>query len=508
MKNILFNTSLIIGLLGAASCDNGFDELNTSKTLPVEINPIFQLNLAVMNTSFQPATITYEMAILQQVVSPNSGVLTGGNYNQDNRQSTVVNWQTYYRNVVRNTRDVIERTKDDDTRSNVMNMARILQAYAFMILTDSYGDIPYDNGGLGYYTQVFYPTYNSQEEVYNNIIQELTEASAALDAGKKIETSDVLYAGNIERWKKFGYSLLLRAGMRLSEVSPGLAESTVSAAFNGGVIISNADNAYMKHDANYLSPIGNNLNSTEGANYYLAAPFVDYLKSTEDPRLSAIAIRYVGAKSGPEQTVDRGNTTAEMQIGMPMGNDNATIPAVATNLGLASFYDFSQVDRRRMTKTQSPNFFVTASQSLLLLAEARERGWITAGTTEEYYNSGVRAHMEQLATYDAGSTVPEASIATYFTNHPFDGANAYEAIGTQYWISSFLNGPEGFANFRRTGFPVLSPNPYPGKDITGDFINRLTYPTSEISVNTANLNVAIERQGPDDLDTKVWWDVN
>ena len=113
-------------------------------------------------------------------------------------------------------------------------------------------------------------------------------------------------------------------------------QSTVTTAFNGGVILANADNAYLRLDANYLNPNGNMLNSTEAANFYLAKPFVDALKNTSDPRLSAIAIRYVGATSGPTQTVANGNTTAAMQNGMPMGKDNATVVAAATADGLAN----------------------------------------------------------------------------------------------------------------------------------------------------------------------------
>ena len=85
-------------------------------------------------------------------------------------------------------------------------------------------------------------------------------------------------------------------------------------------------------------------------------------------------------------------------------------------------------------------------------------------------------------------------------------ATALEQINTQYWVASFLNGPEAFANFRRSGFPKLTPNPFPGKSIKGNFINRLTYPNSEISANTVHVKEAIARQGADDLDTKVWWD--
>ncbi len=152
------------------------------------------------------------------------------------------------------------------------------------------------------------------------------------------------------------------------------AQSTVQAAVAGGVILNNADNAYMRHDANYVQPIGNMLNRTEAANFYLAKPFVDQLKNTDDPRLSAIAIRYKGATSGPAQTVAIGTTDPADQIGMPMGFDNGTIVARATADGLASFYDYSQVDRRRVAKNTAPMFFVTAAQTQLLLAEAKLQG--------------------------------------------------------------------------------------------------------------------------------------
>ncbi|MEP7108858.1 MAG: SusD/RagB family nutrient-binding outer membrane lipoprotein, partial [Ferruginibacter sp.] len=194
------------------------------------------------------------------------------------------------------------------------------------------------------------------------------------------------------------------------------------------------------------------------------------------------------------------------QVGMPMGKDNTGAIAAAASLGLASFYDFSQVDRRRMVKTFSPVFFVTAAQTQLLLAEAVQRGWITNGTAQSYYNAAVKAHMEQMVTFDPASAVSAAAIQPYLDANPFSAATALEQINTQYWIASFLNGPEAFANFRRSGFPILTPNPFPGKSITGAFIRRLTYPNSEISVNSQNVSAAIAKQGADNLDTRVWWD--
>jgi Starch-binding associating with outer membrane len=504
MKNI-FTYSLIACLLVMhIACDENFDELNTNKTSATAIDPVFQLNTAVLNSSLQ--ALIYESGIVQHIISPNSGVLAGANFNQDNRPITQANWQSHYRNVIKNTRDVINAAEELPERPNILHMARILQAYAFMVLTDSYGDIPYTEGGTGYTLQVFLPTYDSQEAIYEDIIKELTEASAALSVTAKIETADILYNGDVSKWKKFGYSLLLRAGMRLAKVDPTKAQQVVASAFGGGVILTNADNAVMRHDANYQNPVGGTLNSTEAANFYLAEPFVDYLKATNDPRLKSIAVRYVGAKSGNDQIPSVASFDPSVQNGMPLGYDNATIVAVATSKGLQSFYEFSQVDRLRLAKLTAPYFFVTAAQTSLLLAEARERNWIASGTVEEYYNVGVTAHMEQLGSVDASATVAPADVTTYLAANPLVPATALEQINNQYWIASFLNGPEAFANFRRSGFPVLAPNPFPGSEVPGAFIRRLTYPDSEKSVNGQNLSEAVARMGADNLATRVWWD--
>lgn len=504
MKKIYNLCLLALFLTLITSCENGFDEMNKSKTSATEIDPAFILNRSIINSSINGfATLVFDIGIVQQIISPNSGVLTGANYNQDNRASTQSNWQSLYRNVIKDTKDVIAITKDNPARSNLMNMARILQAWAFMVLTDTYGDVPYLEGGDGYNTQVFFPKYDTQQSIYPLLITELTEASAALNASGKIETADILYGGDVAKWKKLGYSLLLRAGMRLSKVDAAKAQATVKAAFDGGVITSNADNAFVRHDANYTNPISNTLNSTEAANFYLAKPFVDELKSHNDPRLSAIAVRYKGATSGPTQTKESASYVASEQNGMPMGNDNGTVAAAAAADGLASFYEYSQADRRRIAKLTAPMFLVTAGQTNLLLAEARFRGWITSGTAAQYFADGIKASMDQMAAFDATCAISETDRDTYIAANPLNSGTELMQINTQYWISSFMNGQEAWANFRRSGYPALAPNPYPGREVT--WINRLTYPNSEISVNTVNVNAAIADQGADNLETKVWW---
>jgi hypothetical protein len=503
MKKIAIILFSACGLIGLNACDAGFDELNVNKTAAIAINPVFALNNAVINTTPPSPTVQYEMGIVQQMISPNSGVLAGANFNQDNRDYTQATWQRYYRSVIRNTYDVIATTKDP-SRSNLVNMAKILQSYAFLVLTDTYGDIPYTEAGKGYTNQLVYPKYDKQQVVYTGIIKDISDAVAALDAAKTRETADVLFGGDVAKWKKFGNSLLLRIGMRLSKVDATQAQALVSRAFAGGVITTNADNVIILHDANYLNSIGQLLNATEANNFYLAAPFVDHLKKTNDPRLRSIAVRYVGATSGTQQTPARAVIDPAVQIGMPFGFDNSSISGPVKTLGLASFYDFSQADRTRMNKTTARAYLVTASQTNLLLAEAVTRGWVT-GNAKDYFEAGVKTHMAQVSEMDANSVVSSSAVDAYLAANPFNSTTALEQINTQYWISCFLNGPEAFANFRRTGFPKLAPNPFSGKAIKGDFINRLTYPNSEISVNSVNVKAAIANQGADDLDTKVWW---
>jgi hypothetical protein len=155
-------------------------------------------------------------------------------------------------------------------------------------------------------------------------------------------------------------------------------------------------------------------------------------------------------------------------------------------------------------------FFVTASQTLLLLAEARFRGWITTGSADQYFSDGIKAHMDQMATFDAGAAVKASDRDAFVAANPLVAGSELQQINTQYWISSFMNGPEAFANFRRSGYPLLTPNPYgqpTNPDVpNGTFIRRITYPTSELSINTDNVNEAIARQGPDKLSTRIWWD--
>ena len=171
MKKIINYIFLVSILMYSSSCDNNFDQLNTNKVSATAIDPGFQLNAAIVGCAYPNGSLVYDIGVVQQIISPNSGVLTGANYNQDNRASTQELWQSYYRNVIKNTRDVISKIQSDPARANLLQMTRIIQAFAFMVLTDDYGSIPYFEGGVGYSQQVYFPVYDSQDAIYTDIIK-------------------------------------------------------------------------------------------------------------------------------------------------------------------------------------------------------------------------------------------------------------------------------------------------------------------------------------------------
>jgi hypothetical protein len=501
-----FFTGLIV-ISTMISCDKGFDKMNINPVALTSTDPAFQLNSAIMSSTFAYNTLQYESIIVKQMQNPYSGVGAAGQYNQDNRSVTSQNWIKYYRSVIKLLADNIDKLKDDSSRANLYNMTRIWKAYTFMILTDTYGDIPYSQAGMGYLEGVVTPVYDTQESIYADLLNELETASAALNTSKPNDPRDILYGGSAVKWKRLGYSLLLRGGMRLSKVDPTSAKKYIEKAIAGGVMKSNDDNAVIRNNANFQNSIGANLSGGQRGFFYLAQDFVTYLKTTSDPRLASIAVRYVGAESTTDLVEARANRNPSVQIGMPLGYDNTTIAQAVAIDNLASLYDYSQLDITRMASPQAPTFFVTYGQTQLLLAEAIARNW-SNGDAGALYASGIRASMAQFSLYGASSAIKESDIDSYILANPFNVGDALELINTQYWIASFLNGPEAWSNFRRSGFPALTPNPFPGSDLhTEDFIRRLTYPDAEINVNHENVQKAIDQQGPDVLDTRVWWDV-
>jgi len=514
MKNLhKYSLSALLATALLFSCDNGFDEINKDPVRLTSIDPTFQLNRAIINSAPGYNNFTYETTIVKQMITPFVGVGTGANLNQDNRSATQGNWFDGYGTTIKNLIDGIATLQDRPDKTNLLSMLRIWKAHEFMILTDTYGEIPYSEAAKGYLDGTAFPSYDTQEAIYNDILTELESASNTLDPAKDAVPQEVMYVGlgsNILRWKRLGYSLLLRAAMRLTKVNPTKAQEYAAKAIAGGLMESNLDNAVIRHDANFRNDLGTNLNGGQAGFYYIDRDFMNFLQSNNDPRLASIAVRYVGAKTKGDQIEANADRSPGVQIGMPQGFDNTTIPVQVAADGLESLYDYSELDRLRMGSPQAPSFMVTYSQTMLLKAEAIVRGWAT-GDADAVYKEGIRGNMIQFASWPGDTEIDAADREAYIAAHPLQVGTELEQINNQYWVSAFLNGHEAWANFRRSGFPVVSPNPLKGdlaqRDLE-DFIRRLTYPNEESIVNSAALDVAVGRQGEDLLDTRVWWDVD
>lgn len=500
---------LLIILIPFTACEDKLDEINQDVSRARSVDPIFQLNRALVDQGPAGANIVYDWAIIRQVHTPFRGVLEGANSNQVNQGSTVRNWNQFYPNVLKNLIDGIKNLEEDGTRTNALSALRIMKAYVFMVCTDTYGDIPYSEAGLGFIEQNMFPAYDTQESIYSDIISELQSATAAFNAAGDDIAQEALFGGDTDKWVRFGNSLLLRAAMRLSKVDPSRAQTIVSGINQNDLMQSNLDNAFVDHSSPYNNSGNANFNNQESANFYLDSVFVTHLQSNNDPRLEKIAIRYVGATSGTGQVPGIADTDPAIQVGLPQGPDQNGVQDILAENGVVSLYDFSQVNRNTVGAQEAPGYLVTYAQTMLLLAEARLRGW-ASGDAAEAYEEGIRAHMRQFAQYPGTDAVEEADINAYIAAHSLAGGMELEQINTEYWIASFLAGYDGWANFRRTGFPDLPPNPSQGI-LTGtseNFIRRMVYPDSEVSINAENLNAAISRQGADLLSTRIWWDAN
>ncbi|TDO24591.1 SusD/RagB family nutrient-binding outer membrane lipoprotein [Pedobacter duraquae] len=499
----------------ASGCKKGFDTLNVDPNNPTSLDPAFLFTNAEFST-YSP-TMETEPTVVQQFVNPFTGVTAAFNFNQVNQTYTAQTWNAEYTGTntgatssagpVKLLVQILAQLKGNTARTNLYNQSRIWKAYQFMLLVDTYGNVPYSEAGQAYLNNIQTPKYDNQQAIYTDLINEVTSATAALDASKDIVTADLFYAGNIAQWKKLGYSLLLRLGMRYSKFDVAKAQTIVQAAFAGGVMTSNADNCYVKYTTNYVNPVSQAI-SVISNTYYLAAPFVNQLKNSGDPRLKFIAGKYANPATAPTTVPD---TTSANQFGMPIGYNSATLSTAPGFRGAnGSGFNYSQINYSIFGSLTAPQFFVTYAQTQLLLAEAAFRGWLPTGSTPDvYYANGIRGAMDQWTTYNAAAVIPLATQNAFINNpvNAYNTANALNLINTQYWVASWGNGAEAWANFRRSGFPALTPNPIAGQSITGGFVRRYVYPTLELSANLSNYKAAVaDIGGTDNMDTRIFWD--
>ena len=490
-------------LLLLSGCDFGLETVNVDTTRLRDVDPLFQLNDVIAGSGPAGDELRCEGTTVQQFVRVSTGFFACANFNVAALATMGHQWGDNYGRLLELT-DILAKLEEDPEQQNLYNMARIMRAHVIMKITDTYGDVPYAEAvqALG---GVVFPAYDDQESIYTGpqgILEELQSASAALSTSAPTP-SDALYGGDPERWRRFGNSLLLRAAMRLTKIAPAVAEQYAQAAYQAGLLQSNDDNALIRHDPNYTSAIGGTANGNERGNEYLPEPFVEYLRSMNDPRLDAIAVRWPNATGPAGQTREDRVFGAAGQIGMPMGYDQNTIADVLPDYGLGTHYQFSRADPFRMYDLLAPDFLVTYSQTQLLLAEAAFRGWVP-GDPATYYGSAVRADMERISSDYVDTVIPASEIEAYIAAHPLDLGNALEEINNEYWVASFMSPHESWSNFRRSGYPAIERNPLTGDLTTEAFFRRLLYPEDELNLNP---NYS-EGTQPDVMDTRVWWDVD
>lgn len=477
--NIKLFVLFISSALVLSSCDKDFEQMNksedlvTSPTLDYMI-PKIQLNL------FERSYYTHYtmLAILSQQMH-------GSNVDSYKSQSTTMShlFDDIYANALKNVVDVIEKTKNEPELVNYWAVASILRAYEISRMSDAYGDVPYLEAGLGYEQQVFYPKYNTQKEIYHGICEEIEKAIKSFNTSLKMipKESDVIYGGNIDKWKRLGYSLLLRYGMRMSNVEPEKAKELVLKAINGGVMNSNDDSfvVYYLPDT-YYSTTANGNAAANKYDYKNTDVFINLLKETNDPRLPVYVML-------PDE-----NTDPKKQSGFQLFSSDKTNKKIVSTPNINTYARFD-----------APYVHMSYAETRFLIAEAILKGW-TIGDSEAYFKSGIRANMEQQKIYGSKAVISEGDIENYLSSTTFNKTDynaAFKAIHTQLWILFYFNWNEAFANWRRTGIPNFN------DDINKKINRRLIYPQSEWNTNGENVREAVARQGGDDVMTRVWWDV-
>jgi hypothetical protein len=515
MKTIKNYILLSAVLFFASACDQDFVDINTNPYAVTDVDP------AILFAGAQRShlgTWAAEHTIVQHFVCPyNTGANLGFNFNEDIDLICNPKWDQSYTGPIRNMVHAMNLLGPGTARVNLLSMIRIWKAQVFMGLVDEYGDVPYFNAGQAVSTGLFSPAYDADDVIYEDLYKELTGAMAAFDVNADYVPEDLFYGKNspspangtaaqITQWKKLGNSLLLRLGMRYSKVNPTKAESIVDEAVAGGVMTSNADNAFVKYGNGQVHAENNGLRNFSYFNY-AAEPFVNQLKSTNDPRGKFILANFddPGAVAN-DPTPD---TVLANQFGVPIGVTSTELanPSGPYRGARGTGLNYSQMNIWAVASPSAPDFWVTYSQTSLLLAEAAVRNWID-GDAQTFYENAIKADMEVYSLYPQTSPITTEQVSTYLaaTGVKYNDTDAFELINTQYWIVNLRNGTEAFANFKRSGYPDLSPNLFNNK-LNNGFARRMSFPDREASANADSYAKGVAAMGGDNLLSRVFWDI-
>ncbi|GHT39739.1 hypothetical protein AGMMS49965_06610 [Bacteroidia bacterium] len=380
-------------------------------------------------------------------------------------------WSTSYTTLITNLNGILA-LNDEIANANYKGVALSLRSWVFLLLTDLYGDIPYSEVGKS-----IVPKYDTQKEVYVGLLADLTQATTQLAAANGAVKGDVIYSGDVAKWKKFANSLKLRIALRISDKEEALAKSTIAALSVADLIGSNDETARFVYSTSpYNNPQQDHFVSRN--DFRVSKTIVDKLTTLSDPRLPIYAQlpkdESVSTYAGGANGLSNGDANSQ-------GFDKISLPGIYF-----------------LTNT-APAVIYSHAEALFNLSEAAARGYIS-GDAETYYKQAITASFNQFGITDA--TV----IADYLAQPAvaYNAANYKQSIGDQKWLAFFGQGLDAFAEWRRLDYPQLVAGP--ASVLEGKIPTRVFYPGTEQSLNGKNYKAAVANQGADLLTTKLWFD--
>ncbi|QZE14492.1 SusD/RagB family nutrient-binding outer membrane lipoprotein [Halosquirtibacter laminarini] len=530
MKTLFAIYIVLLGLI-MASCSN-FDEMNLNPNQPgVTTGDPSQL----FSKMTKESTLT---AYLHQRIH-NLGVDAFSQYYSAPAFSTergTMNdvwaqdyWKAYY-GWLNSANTIIRVTKNDPTKVNTYQMARIWKAWMTQRTTDLFGDMPYfeaaDGTGIN-------PKYDTQENIYLDILKELKEAAAGLDLSKpNMGTQDFIYGGDVDLWRGFANSLRLRVAMRISNVKPTIAKTNAEDAVADGVLTLNAEMATMQ---NWSAPWGNGYSTKY---YFDWGPGNGVALSTSMYNM-LVGLGGIAFPSsdffGPDITYRDVPSVVDPRGPHFFGISDNNGPTLtdkehysgrwtSIDVGLTEDQRAEQVNKpennsrvgKEMQVITRPFIIMPVSEVFFLRAEGALKGWNMNGTAEELYEDGIKRSMEQWAIspivygdYLESEAMNINGTTVHFSFDSGTNDSPLDKVMTQKYIAGFPdNGWEAWADYRRIQKPVLK-TPGTLDEGTGlkpgEVVQRLKYPQLEQNVNKDFYDEAVKHQGADLVSTKLWW---
>jgi hypothetical protein len=513
---ITYKFSMMVALflmVTATACDKGFEEVNTNPNNPESVSPSLLLPAVIRNSANEIAGKAWGIG---NVVMQYTAKIEFTNEDRYNWGPEGNPYGTFY-NSLRDVNNIIQLSEASG-HNNYVGIAKVIKSYMFSFMTDAYGDLPYTEA-IRAKEGVNYPKFDRQEVIYQGILADLEEANGLIGSTEESVEGDILFQGDLLKWRKFANSLRLRIHMRLADridPSPGM-HAIVSNPEAHPIIENNNENAALQ----YLSDVPNqhNLYTTRAGSfdeYRLSKHMEDVLKAYNDPRLFAYAQPTTASDAGlvgdpsDYSGVPNGLADESALEYSPSGDPSKGGSNYLSRAGL--LFSCSAC-----SSLASPLGYQTViigySEIQFILAEAREKGIITTGDAETYYLNGIRGsfdyYEERLNVADLTPIAEVIQPADSYYLQPeiaFIGSTAQklEKIGMQKWLSLFFNGMEAWYDWRRTGIPDISPGP---AAFVPTVPVRFMYPTSVQALNKENYDIAIQNQGEDRITTRVWWDV-